>query len=131
MSRVVERNAARFGAASPDAHEPDDVETAFGDGIPGGVGDVVELNHAAEIGGDAFEPAPGINFVEMRVGFDAEGGGRAACCDGHGKSVMGGRSECQWNVGAAFVGGDVAHWKRKKSRRLTRRTLRKRGGTEI
>jgi hypothetical protein len=83
VPRVFEHDAARFGTASPDAHEPDDVETAFGDGIPGGVGDVVELNHAAEIGGDAFEPAPGIYFVEVRVRLDAGGGGGDAWCDGH------------------------------------------------
>ena len=40
---IFEHDAARFGAAAPDAHQPDDIEAAFGDRIPGGVGDVVEL----------------------------------------------------------------------------------------
>ena len=69
---IFERDPARFGTASPDAHEPDDVKAAFGDGVPGGVGDVFELNGAAEIRRHTFEPGPGIDFVEMRVRFDAE-----------------------------------------------------------
>jgi hypothetical protein len=72
---IFEGDAAGFGAAAPDAHEPDGVEAEGGDGIPGGVRDVVELDGAIELGGHAFEPGVGVDFVEVRVGFEAKGGG--------------------------------------------------------
>jgi hypothetical protein len=103
ISGIFERDAAGFGAAAPDAHEPDDIETEFSDGIPGGVGNVFELDQAAEVGRHAFEPGPGIDFVEMRVGLGAKGGGDDSG-KGHRGETSGGGSGCQWDGGTGGGG---------------------------
>ena len=107
---IFEGDAAGFGAAAPDAHEPDGVEAEGGDGIPGGVGNVVELDGAIELGRHAFEPGVGIDFVEVRVGFEAKGGGKIYGVGhreaeyGAGWRVSMGRGDRRSFMGAALLG---------------------------
>jgi hypothetical protein len=78
ISGIFEIQAARFGAALPDAHEPDGVEAHLREGIPFGGGHVCERDGAAEAGRELFEPGPGVDFVEMGMRAHARGriGGR-------------------------------------------------------
>ena len=50
------------------------------EGVPFGIGDFGERDIFAEARGELFEPGPGINFVEMRMGARLKvlrtGGGR-------------------------------------------------------
>lgn len=68
------KKSAAYGAALPDAHEPDKIESQSGDFVPFRCGDIGERNLAAAFAGKFFEPRPSVDFVKVRMGAVLERG---------------------------------------------------------
>jgi dipeptidyl aminopeptidase/acylaminoacyl peptidase len=104
---IFQLEAAGFGAALPQTHEPDDVETLPGQGIPFCVGNVGELDIPAEARGKLFEPSVGIDFVEMWMRSKGNAGGSPGGV--HGVETKGRWRACQWSL--SHSAKDVGAWR--------------------
>lgn len=66
--RIELEKSATYGAALPDAHEPNEIEAETGNLVPFSGRNVAQSDATTIFCGELFEPSPSIDFVKMRMG---------------------------------------------------------------